>query len=416
MSKNTKKLVPKLRFPEFRDTDEWQPEILTKIFHFQDGFAFKSTDFVECGEETIQVIRITDINNKNSNADKVFAPKHIIGTLKLEKYIISDGDLLLSLTGAAGFNFFFWNGSAAVLNQRTCKITPKNKSNVSLPRLLEPLIYEKINSKGEGQNNNLSKEFLNEIEIPVPDPKEQQKIANCLSSIDDLINAQSQKIEALKTHKKGLMQQLFPSEGETVPRLRFPEFRNAGEWEEKALGQVAKYENGKAHEQDIADSGKFVVVNSKFISTEGDVRKYTNSAFCVAEKNDILMVLSDIPNGRAIAKCFLVDADNRYTVNQRICRLRPHKAVSLMLFYVLNRNSYFLAFDDGVKQTNLKKDDVLDCPVLLPKDPEEQQKIADMLSNIDELINSQNQRLETLKTHKKGLMQQLFPAMDETKI
>jgi len=199
-----------------------------------------------------------------------------------------------------------------------------------------------------------------------------------------------------------------------VPKLRFPEFRNAGDWEGVTLGNVVKYENGKAHEKGISESGNFIVVNSKFISTDGDVKKFTCTAFCLAEKEDILMVLSDLPNGRALAKCFLVNADNIYTVNQRICKLTVNKTISIMLFYTLNRNSYFLAFDDGVKQTNLKKDDVLNCLIFLPKDLEEQQKIANCLSSIDELINTQNKKVETLKAHKKGLMQQLFPSEGET--
>ncbi len=251
------------------------------------------------------------------------------------------------------------------------------------------------------------------VDIYFPtDKKEQQKIADCLSSLDDRITAETQKLDTLKTHKKGLMQQLFPAEGETLPDRRFPEFQDAGEWGKTTIGQVATYENGKAHEQDIVDSGEFIVVNSKFISTDGEVRKFTRTAFCIANKEDILMVLSDVPNGRAIAKCFLVDFDNLYTVNQRICKITAIKAVSILLFYILNRNSYFLEFDDGVKQTNLRKDDVLDCPVVLPKDIKEQQKIADCLSFLDELITAQIQKIDTLKTHKNGLMQQLFPAVD----
>ena len=128
------------------------------------------------------------------------------------------------------------------------------------------------------------------------------------------------------------------------------------------------------------------------------------------------MVLSDVPNGKAIAKCFFVDENNRYTVNQRICKLSPKKAVGIMLFYSLNRNPYFLAFDDGVKQTNLRKDDVLNCPLLLPKDIEEQQRIADCLCSVDDLIHSQAQKIEDLKSHKKGLMQQLFPSVYEVEI
>ena len=262
---------------------------------------------------------------------------------------------------------------------------------------------------------NISADNFFSIILPTPKNKtEQQKIASCLSSIDDLITAHTQKLDALKAHKKGLIQQLFPAEGEKVPKLRFEEFKDSGEWEEKTLSQVADYENGKAHEQDIVESGSFIVVNSKFISTEGEVKKFTNTAFCLAKKGDVLMVLSDVPNGKAIGKCFFVDADDYYSVNQRVCRITPLDTNGLLLFYLLDRNEYFLSFDDGVKQTNLRKDEVLDCPLLLPKDPKEQQKIADCLSAIDELITAQVEEIEQLKNHKKGLMQGLFPVINET--
>lgn len=199
-----------------------------------------------------------------------------------------------------------------------------------------------------------------------------------------------------------------------IPELRFPDFVNEGEWLMDIVSNVAEYENGKAHEQDIVEQGKYVVVNSKFISTDGEVRKYTNSANCLAKKNEILMVLSDVPNGRAIAKCFHVDKDEFYTVNQRICKITPIKVNSELLFYLLNRNQYFLAFDDGVKQTNLRNEDVLSCPIILPKNPKEQQRIASCLSSLDEVIAAHSQKLELLKEHKKGLMQNLFPQEGET--
>ncbi|HPI38880.1 MAG TPA: restriction endonuclease subunit S, partial [Ignavibacteriaceae bacterium] len=198
-----------------------------------------------------------------------------------------------------------------------------------------------------------------------------------------------------------------------VPKLRFPEFKNENEWEEKVVSEVAEYENGKSHEQDIQDNGSFVVVNSKFISSEGEVRKFTNKGYCIAKKEDVLMVLSDVPNGKAIAKCFFVDKDNFYTVNQRVCKITPTDTNSKILFYLVNRNPYFLAFDDGVKQTNLRKEDVENCQIVLPKNPKEQQKIAECLSSLDDLITAENQKLESLKAHKKGLMQNLFPAEGE---
>lgn len=198
-----------------------------------------------------------------------------------------------------------------------------------------------------------------------------------------------------------------------IPELRFPEFVDEGEWEEKKLGKIAKYENGKAHEQNIVKQGNYIAVNSKFISTDGKVKKYTNTANCLANKGEILMVLSDLPNGKALAKCFYVDINNNYSVNQRICKITPINAENKILYYLLNRNSYFLSFDDGVKQTNLRNEDVLKCPLILPKIQKEQQKIASCLSSLDDVIAAQVQKLDLLKDHKKGLMQKLFPQEGE---
>ncbi|HDS7241230.1 restriction endonuclease subunit S [Morganella morganii] len=247
----------------------------------------------------------------------------------------------------------------------------------------------------------------------LPSFSEQQKIADCLSSLDSVIFLQTQKIDALQQYKKGLMQKLFPAEGETVSELRFGGFKSSPDWNSSTLGELANYTNGKAHENHVTDLGKYVVVNSKFISSEGSIIKKTDNALCISQKNDILMVLSDVPNGKAIAKCYFVASDNKYTVNQRICKITPKRNVlGNFLFFYLNRNSFFLTFDDGVKQTNLRKEDVLSCPVNYPS-LQEQQKIADCLSSLDELITNETQKLAVLKTHKTGLMQQIFPAMDE---
>jgi len=199
------------------------------------------------------------------------------------------------------------------------------------------------------------------------------------------------------------------TEKKLIPLLRFPEFVRNTEWICTTLKAEMDYENGVAHENDIDTFGKYIVVNSKFISTKGQIEKRTNSARCLAKEKDILMVLSDLPNGKAIAKCFYVDASNKYTVNQRICKLRSKGANSKLLYYIINRNPYFLSFDDGVKQTNLKKEEVLNCPLILPKSIEEQSVIAECLSSIDSYISSINKKVEQLKAHKTSLLQKLFP-------
>lgn len=208
------KTLPEWRFPEFQGCGEWKLQKLKLICDFQEGYAFSSSDFVtnDTASNYIQVVRITDINNKNSNTDKVFVNMDLIKRNDLYKYLISKNDLILSLTGAAGFNFFIWNTNIAVLNQRTLKLIPKDEKNHAIKFLIEPLIHKEINMHGTGQNNNLSKEVLKNVEIVLPTSfKEQQKIADCLSEIDKIIIEQSNKVEQLKAHKKGLMQGLFPS-------------------------------------------------------------------------------------------------------------------------------------------------------------------------------------------------------------
>lgn len=180
------------------------------------------------------------------------------------------------------------------------------------------------------------------------------------------------------------------------------------EWEVKNLEALVDYTNGRAHEKSISNYGRYIVVNSKFIASDGEIRKYSDHCFCSTSTGDVLMVMSDVPNGRAIAKCYWVERDKTYTVNQRICALSPRHVDAKFLFYKLNRNPFYLAFDDGAKQTNLRKDDVLSCPLGIPKSREEQCAIATALSNIDVLIASLDQLISKKRDLKHAVMQQLL--------
>lgn len=193
------------------------------------------------------------------------------------------------------------------------------------------------------------------------------------------------------------------------PELRFKDQdgNDFPDWEEKKLKNICSFVNGKGHEQVISQYGKYIVVNSKFISTEGEIVKYSNEQLEPLFKDDIVMVMSDVPNGRAIAKFFYIDEDNKYSLNQRICAIRTNQN-QMFIMKQLNRHKYFLAFDDGAKQTNLKKEDVLKCPVFIP-DIEEQSKIAALLSDMDKKIESQAALVERLKNTKDAMLVKMFP-------
>lgn len=415
MSKNNEnKLVPKLRFPEFTNSKEWEAKEFSEYIVLYRGSSPRPIqNYLTKDVSGVNWIKIGDTQNAINYVIKNVEEKITTeGATKSRKVTI--GELILANSMSFGKTYLLEIEGCIYDGWFVLREYEEHFNKAFLLQLLNSehlqKQYKRLSAGGIVQN--ISSEIVYKTILAHTSFSEQQKIAACLSSLDEVITAESQKLEVLKDHKKGLLQNLLPQVGETVPKFRFKEFENSGEWQETTLTQVADYENGKAHEQDIADDGEFIVVNSKFISQDGEVRKFTNTAFLPATKGDVLMVLSDIPNGKAIAKCFLVEEDNRYTVNQRICRITPHNLNSKILYYLLNRNPYFLAFDDGVKQTNLRKDDVLNCPLLIPEDPKEQDKIADTLSSVDDLIIAQNQKLEALQLHKKGLLQGLFPSIN----
>ena len=139
------------------------------------------------------------------------------------------------------------------------------------------------------------------------------------------------------------------------------------EW--KTLGLVANFANGKGHEKDIAEDGKYIVVNSKFISTNGQNAKYSNQQICPLYIDDVLLVMSDLPNGKALSKTFIVDVDDRYTLNQRIGGITVKNKKQILprfLYYFLNRTPQLTKYDNGIDQTNLRKEQILGVQIPIP--------------------------------------------------
>ena len=263
----------------------------------------------------------------------------------------------------------------------------------------------------------LSQKQIKEFPFYIPLPEEQQKIANCLSSLDDVINAENEKLQLLQDHKKGLLQQLFPQQGESQPKYRFPEFVYDGDWEENNLGKVCKYFNGGSHEKNVTDDGDYYLISLNSIDIEGnlkeEMKRVSNSDNSLV-KNDLVMVLSDVAHGNFLGLCAIIP-NEKYVLNQRMAGLRLRNGninVQFLRFFINNSQKYFKRTGQGSSQQNLAKSSVENFPVLLPN-IQEQQKIANCLSSVDELIASQQQKIEGLKAHKKGLLQKLFPKVNE---
>lgn len=193
----------------------------------------------------------------------------------------------------------------------------------------------------------------------------------------------------------------------TKPQIRFSGFDD--EWEQHKLGDVAKYHNGKAHENYIDENGQYVIVNSKFVSTDGIIRKFSNMQIEPLVENEIAFVLSDVPNGRAIARTFLVKKSDKYTLNQRIAGITPlENTYPYFLYILMNRHPYFLAFDDGVKQTNLSVGDVMEFETYYPN-YDEQKQIGVFFESLDHLITHHQSKYDKLINIKKSMLEKMFP-------
>jgi type I restriction enzyme S subunit len=279
-------------------------------------------------------------------------------------------------------------------------------------------IREAIEKKATGSTRKrIGLDELKEIKFIIPSRlNEQQKIASCLSSIDEVIVAQSQKIELLKEHKKGLMQNLFPQEGEKVPKLRFPKFVKDGDWVEKNLEDISIILKGKGiSKSDVVENGglpciRYGELYTYYKETIDNVISYTNLDpvdLILSHANDVIIPASgETQIDIATASCIL---ESGIALGGDLNIIRSKINGVFLAYYLNNAKKMDIAqMAQGISVIHLYPSQLKILKIMFPK-PKEQQKIAFCLSSLDSLITAQTQKVEQLKLHKKGLMQGLFP-------
>lgn len=405
-------VVPRLRFPEFRNTGPWEEKRLGEICDVLQGYGFPEK-FQGKKNGKYPFCKVSDIT---------YAVNKTGGAIARAENYVDDEDIeaLRARLVPIGATVFAKIGEALRLNKRAlvsveCLIDNnvvglRGRDNQTKDRFVFYLSQKiDLNEYCGGAVPAVNKSTLESIKLFVPEIEEQQKIADCLSSLDEVIELEAKKLEALKTHKIGLMQQLFPCEGETTPRLRFPEFRDAGEWEEIELGsignvsmckRVMKHETSEKGDVPFYKIGTFGKNADAFIDKE--LYEIYKSKYPYPKKGDILISASGtigrlvVYNGQPAyfqdSNIVWVDNDERVVVNS-------------FLYYCYgginwktDDNTISRLYNDNIRKLKILKPSFL-----------EQQKIADCLSSLDEAIELEAQKLETLMTHKKGLMQRLFP-------
>lgn len=268
---------------------------------------------------------------------------------------------------------------------------------------------------------------ISQLQLKLPDVAEQQKIADCLGSLDDLIAAEGRKLEALRQHKQGLMQQLFPQPGETVPRLRFPEFEDAPDWEEATLGTLLNRSpeygvNAAAvpfseslptyvRITDISDDGRLVPEPRVSVDIDASEEQYLRDG-------DIVLART----GASVGKSYRYrQEDGRLVYAGFLIRVRPNPGRLLPQFLAAYLSTW--SYWDWVRLTSARSgqpginaSEYASMPLPVPPDGEslaEQRKVADCLSSLDDQMAVQRRRIDILTQHKQGLLQQLFPSMEE---
>lgn len=405
-------VVPRLRFPEFLGTGEWVYAPLGQLFSERQEVGFTDLPLLSLMDKEGIVLQDETNRKNNSSADK-------------SKYLrVVRGDIAYN-------TMRMWEGRSAYVGIEGL-VSPAYTVCAPAKGTYSPFfafyfktaplirLFRQFSQGLVKDTLNLKYQAFSRIEIAYPnDENEQNMIADCLTSLDELVAAQGRKVEALKTYKRGLMQELFPREGETVPRLRFPEFREAAEWEQTDLEQLATFQSGSTPSKANAAfwTGSIPWVSAKDMKhllledTEDHISKgAVEDGARLVPRGTLLMLTRGMTLLRDVPICVL---DRQMSFNQDVKALRPKGgANALFLAYLLVRNTQrLLGMVDVAGHGTGKLDlDKLKALQLLLPEPPEQQRIADCLSSLDVQIEFASDAIEALKTYKKGLMQQLFPS------
>ncbi|MCG0325523.1 restriction endonuclease subunit S [Phocaeicola vulgatus] len=406
--------IPALRFPEFQDTEGWKEYILGDFLLEQPRYGINAPA-IPFLEELPTYIRITDISE---NGCFLPNPKVSVNHGAINDFYLNIGDLVFARTGASVGKCYKYKekDGKLVFAGFLIKVSP-DQTRLSSDFLFQFTFTQQywkwidLTSTRSGQPGINSKELASmELYLPVKD--EQQKIADCLSSLDDLIEATAQKVRALEKHKKGLMQRLFPAEGKNVPDLRFPEFQGMKGWEKKQIKDFGEVITGNtpSKKEEKYWNGDFVWVTAqdfkgKYINDSIlKLTKFGKDKARVIPKDSVLVTCIASIGLNAINK---VECSTNQQINAICCNQEYNYEYVYYLVTYNTENLKQLAGQTAVPIITKKSFEEFEVYTI--ENYDEQQKIADCLSSLDELIETTSRKVEILKEHKKGLMQQLFP-------
>lgn len=406
MNDNRHKLIPELRFPEFEG--EWSYVNGNVLFE-----AISNKDH----NSDLPILALTQ--------DQGAVPRDLINysvqvsEKSVEGYkVVEKDDFIISLRSfQGGIEYSRYKGLCS-----PAYIVLRKKSNDVVSDFFRFYFksynyIQQLNKNLEGIRDGkmISFKQFSEIQIPFPSLSEQKKIAELLSSVDDVIADESDRLIALKNHKKGLMQQLFPQKGQTLPSKRFPGF--IGEWEVKKFKEFTcsvgmKNKKNESYESySISNEYGFIPQQEQFEGTGGYLKDADRSMYIIVPPKSFAYNPARINVGsigyQNLGKSVIVSS--LYEVFQTLDCCDDGFLWHWM--HSSHFNNMVLDVQEGGVRQYLFYENLKECKIALPKEISEQKKIAECLTSLDDEILAQQQKVDALKEHKRGLMQIIFPTI-----
>ena len=408
--------APELRFDGF--TDDWEERKFKDIIEkLTGGASIKPSDYLEEGIRTIPKGAVNSTGLADLSGSKYiseeFYESNKSSHVSTNNLVTSLRDLVPSAPNMGRIVRIAGEDEDFLMPQGVYKLELFDGMDEEfLIAFSNSDKYRKIISSeknGSTQVHIRNGEFLN-IDIELPFSEEQKQIGSFFKQLDNSIALHQRKLDLLKEQKKGYLQKMFPKNGAKVPELRFAGF--ADDWEERKLSSMTDYKNGKGHEDKQSTFGKLELINLNSISISGGLKhsgKFIDEANDTLQKDDLVMILSDVGHGDLLGRVALIPEDNRFVLNQRVALLRPNATADpqFLFSYINAHQYYFKAQGAGMSQLNISKGSVENFISFVPI-IEEQKKIGSFFKQLDDTIALHQRKLDLLKEQKKGYLQKMF--------
>jgi len=393
------KNVPSIRFSGFNEP--WEQRKVTDICSISTGKS-NTQDRIDNGSYPFYV-RSPIIERSNRylfDEEAVLTVGDGVGTGKVYHYVNGKYDLHQRVYRMFGFNKgmtvkYFYHYFSNHFDKRVMAMTAKTS--------VDSVRYE----------------MISEMSIYHPLIKEQNLVSGMFDNIDNLITLHQRKLIKLKNLKKGLLEKMFPQDGENVPNLRFKNFTDP--WEKRKLGELGKATSGTSIESEFTDNGKYRVIS---IGSYSETSTYNDQGIRVANtdkiqnrilnKKDLTMILNDkTSSGNIIGRVLMIDTDNKYVYNQRTERIEvfQNKYDSKFLYHLLNADNVrkkIIKSSQGNTQIYVNWTAICKLRYIIPNSKFEQIKIGILYNNLDNLITLHQRKLDKLENIKKSLLDKMF--------